>query len=394
MSVTKKDITLFLTLMENPKGSIDELHNMLKLRTKENKVIDQSTISRKIKKFFSDNIVYGVQGQIEGDRLDLERDVYLLEVDDTRWKSNKQILTSFFDSHPYTAFYNTIHGFYKGYYVEFYIPRKSQARKYIKAQISEMKQQKILKSFISIQNIEPYIGSQGYFEFWDPETENWKFSENSQKLMNYLETVYEPIKPVTKKSVLENLDIFDLSIIRELTKNSRRTQKEILDSIINPNKVILENGYDPYETIRDKFPKSKQTISRRFQEIESQGIIMTHRLSFDRISFGLFNQALFTMKNDVHGLTSLVEAIKAKIIPFPCALNANSDYLMFWIHCPPIQIIEISDILSSRFLNVQLSIFGRNPHAYFFYHLNYDPETKYWISDENYVKHQPMEVIR
>lgn len=403
VDLSDKDTKLFLALLEHPLATNDEIAIYLKDNFGE--TINSSTVSRRIKRLKEEGLINRVQAQPNVHKLDLEIDAFIVSIDDTRWNSNIQAFINFLQAHEYTNFYNSIHGATHGFYVEFYVPAKGKVRQMLRYQFRELKKRKIISEYLHIDDIDLHVGTSGRFNRSEGESNqfNWyndsiAWDRNSESIglveaiRTRLKTFHEPLPSIKRKSILKDLTAYDLAILREITKDASQPQKEILNALTNPDYLEEPVPYDPYQSIRQEFPKSKQTLSRRINEIKDLGLIRSYFLSYDRLRFGLFNQALFIMDNDKNGMSALASAIQ-DIVPFPCSLNANDTFIVFWIHCPPVNIIQLSDVFSERFSNVKLHLFGRHPASYPFHNKLFDEKTRYWELNLEKIQNMPLKAI-
>ncbi len=398
MRIKSKDMPLILALLENPTATQQELKDAIKEFA--DHTWDVSNISRKLTKFFDpeDGIMNGVQATFNLSLLNLELHGFVVELEDDAWNRNYDIIHQLVILHPYASYMNKIYGHKNGVYLQFYVPKKSDVGLYIARLLDYLITAKVVKEYDWIKDLDFVISSSGSLGVWDPWTSYWDV--DFDKLEHVLNTVYEPIFIPKRRSVLHKLKDYDMAVIRELSKNLRRSQIEIMESLFGDLKG--EEGYDPYRNVRDKFPKSKQSLSRKIQWIEDFGFIKSKWLMFDREKFGLLNQILFVMDRDEIGLAALVKSIeleveakgmttkgeytkKNKILPYPCNVSVNSDKIVLWLYLQPLDLLKFSDLFTSRFQGVEIYILGVDPKAYYFNNVNFDSDTRQWKTQPVYV---------
>jgi len=398
MRIKIKEMPLILAILQDPTATQQELSDIV--ATFADHTWDISNISRKLSRFFDpkNGIMYEVQPVFNLNLLHLELHGFIIQIEDSEWERNVAIVEKLIKLHPYAIYTSTVYGRYNGLYVQFHNPKKSDVCLYVSKLLDYLQEKKVVKGYQWMPDLQHIIDSNGSLGVWDPWTSYWDV--DFEQLKKLLDGSYDKIWMPRKNNILKKLRDYDLAILRELSKGLKRSQKEVMLSLLG--KKIEEDGYDPYLQFRDSFPKSKQSLSRRISWIEDFGFIKSKWLVFDRERFGLFNQVLFIFDRDESGLHALKKAVeteidrigystkgsytmKNKVLPYPCAINANENKIVLWLNLQPVDLLKFADIFTKKFSNVEMYFLGGDPKSYFFNNFNFDSAKSSWKVDRVYV---------
>ncbi|MCH8906362.1 MAG: Lrp/AsnC family transcriptional regulator [Candidatus Heimdallarchaeota archaeon] len=383
--INQKDFDIILALIENPASTDVEITEFLNNLPNQDKQYVNTTVHRRIKKLEDEEIVLGATAELNNQVLGLEQHSFLISFPTENKTKNMEVFTQFCNEHPYTSYHNRIYGAWNGMYVVFTIPVVTEAERWLIESLNTLKSNSILEDFTHFPKLSRVNGSKGNLKDWDAEFNRWKV--NFSAIFEYLNSSEN--EPILKdkaeiSKVINNLSMFDMILMREFTNNARRSQKEMLADILSSNDYSYE---------RKEIPVTKQSISRRINHLKELNIFESYSLYYSRESFGIFNELLFVGPRDELDIIRLNRIIENGLLPFECNLYELKDKFLFWIVIPPVEALELTELLTSHFDNLQVHFLGRHPARYFFWHRNFDTESKTWKSSEKWMKTVPMDTL-
>ncbi|OLS27371.1 MAG: hypothetical protein HeimC2_12080 [Candidatus Heimdallarchaeota archaeon LC_2] len=391
MPIHQKDFPIFLALMQNPIGNdaeITEIANKILSSSQPTKQFSLTTIHRRIKKMEEQQFLQGVAAYVDYNLLGLEQHIFIIEIEAIDWENNITIMEKYCDLHPYTYFRDRIFGAVDGLICYFTIPDNEKAEILVLKGLNKFKDKKIISKYkhYKMDFRKYYPGS---LEKYKLQTGSWEINFDSiSEIMKKKSNNFQfPI--VKKENILEKLSIYDLAIIREMTRNARRSQNDILEELFNGESVI---GQEYIKYVGD-FPESKQSFSRRLKFLNDRQIFTEYRLHFDLEDFGMFNHILYIFDFESNKLNNLIEIIENGTLPFPCGISASNEKIVVWINLPPNTFTKLTNIILNNFKNVQIFIFGYNLTRYLPWHENLDIKKHEWKSSEEWMISNPMESL-
>jgi hypothetical protein len=277
-----------------------------------------------------------------------------------------------------------------GILCQFNLPDSQEALDHLIETLEYFRGTNLIIKYFHLPNRYKSVGYNANLEKWNAQTNKWRI--DFDKIVDQLEVNKITKKPIEldEESVLDEIQMLDLIILREMTRNSRRSQSDILDYAINHEPLQL---YDNYFSDESQ-PSSKQSFSRRFNFLIDSGIVSHFELAYSRLQFGEFNQALYIGKLESKSIGNLIDCIESDLIPFPCRLSFTPDQFIFWVNFPPAEIIHFPNIMMNYFEDVKVYFLGREPARYLFYHDNFDVETESWKTSHKWMVDEPLEAIR
>jgi DNA-binding Lrp family transcriptional regulator len=386
----KKDLAIILALIQKPMATDPEIKEMIETNPTTNMEISIPTINRRIRSLTEARIVQGALPVISYQRLGMKLHSFLLQVNPEKWGKNTNLLKTFFAAHPYTLFHNEVFGAINGIFCQFNLPDEEEALGFLTESFDYFITENIIIDFIHLPNKYKSVGYNANLERWDAQTNQWyiDFDRITEQLRQN-QTTKRPVE-LDQESILDEIQMLDLIILREMTRNSRRSQSDILDFAKNHEPLHL---YDNYFSDSSQ-PASKQSFSRRFNFLLESGIVSDFELAYSRLHFGEFNQALYIGKFEENSIGNLIDCIESDLIPFPCRLSFTPDDFIFWVNFPPAEIIHFPNIMMDYFQDVKVFFLGRQPAGYLFYHENFDPESKSWKMSHQWMVDQPLEAVK
>ena len=371
-----KDFAIILALLENPIASNSEIKDII-LST-QGIDISEITVARRIKKLEEDNILAGASAEINYSKLDLTLYAYIILLA-PKIMHNSLILRSLLSEHPYILYQNRLFGAFNGLFCQFAIPNSGDAIEHHREFLSELRQSGIILDFFEFKAISKSEIFATKLQYFNLEALSWATPTN------YLEE-YEEGQQSYKagnldNSILDQTDILDIILLRELAMDCRRSNQMIIDYLEDKDNVY--NKYAP-EILMD-LPMSKQTISRRIISLRDNGFHQRYTLWYNREMFGMFNQTLFTFERNDIEVNNLVNFIREKI-PFPGSLLITDTDVLLWLDIPIIEVMKLSELISSRFDQLKVSLLHRKPVTYPLWPANYDAKERNWKTSKDYIQ--------
>lgn len=293
------------------------------------------------------------------------------------WKSfNRWIqeLYQFALDHPYTSYINQVYGSRNGTILQFNIPEKGEQEffhtiTYLKdilgADMILFKDEDF--RFETKINLNHWEGRSWEFDF-----EKWFFGNQNPPWRD--EHQFQPTDP----SILGRMRMEDIIIIRELMINSRRKHTEIIEDI-NQSEEYDEEEKEPFSMQR------RRQISRRFEFIETHGIIEDYELLFDKRYLGIDHFLIFTGQLEKGQAKELKEKIKDPEFPFYSQLRTKANDFYWLVHLPPALISEMTRFIfsiSKTFDILHLDPKPENSFTFPIWHRNFVENQGWKISSE------------
>lgn len=383
--INQKDFDIILALIENPASTDVEITEFLNNLPNKDKQYVNTTVHRRIKKLEDEEIVLGATAELNNHVLGLQQHSFLISFHSENKRKNIEVFTQFCNEHPYTSYRNRIYGAWNGMYVVFTIPDVTEAEHWLIESLNTLKSNSILADFTHFAKLNRINGSKGNLKDWDAEFNRWKV--NFSSIFEYLNSSEKD--PILKGNTeiskeINNLSMFDMILMREFTNDARRSQKEMLADILSSN---------DYSDERKEILGTKQSISRRINHLKELNIFESYSLYYSRESFGIFNELLFIGSNAELDIARLDRIIENGLLPFECNLYHSKNKFLFWIVIPPVEALELTELFTSHFDNLQVHFLGRHPARYFFWHRNFDAVSKTWKSSEKWMKTTPIDAL-
>ncbi len=376
MAVHQKDYPIILSLIENPLATDIEVRN--NIYEKLGKKIAITTVLRRIQRLRKNGVILGASAEINYPRIGLQLCSFIIVPNGDNWKVNIDIIEQMGSAHPYTVYKNRVYGAKNGVFIQFAIPIGSLPL--LLELFENLKDRNIIETYD--QYIHEYSGVPYFTQLskWDLETNSWKVDFND--LNDIFETTPDKfiLEHEKVESIHKELKMLDIVLIREMTRDARRSQMDISRQLQDPTSTIGQE----YSGLTEELNRSKQTYSKRIRDLKSKNVFSHFRLLYDRKQFGMFNQALY-VANISNKLTQLEEAIKSEKLPFPSSMQFTRDKFLYWINIGPIDLMELTDILTHNFTKLKFYLFGRNSSRYYLWHVNYSVENHSWRSSREWM---------
>ncbi len=382
MSIKNKDLPLILALMEDPIAPDSTITKSLNKHLGVNIAI--STVNRRIKKLRKEKIVRGSIGIINHHKIGMKiYNFILIASRSPSWYENIERLERMSDLHPYTSYRNRIYGAVNGLFIQFRLPEGNCSMDLLLELFDKLIDKKIMLRYELFYVGAPICSYNIGLNYWDNEKQSWNYNIHDFYAVledDHSDYYIKPVKFTEQDSILQKLTMFDIILIRELTRNNRRNQQQIREDVINSDNGT-NNIHKEYHRYFDIIPNSKQSFSRRINFLYNSNIFTGSRLDYDRQKFGIFNLVLFTGEYTIKNMGNLLFALSQNYLPFDASIYYNDKQFMIWINLPPVEILLISDLLNNYFDNLKVHLLGRNSFQYYLWHENFNVENHTWKVD-------------
>lgn len=376
--------------------------------------VSLATINRRIRHLEQDGVFLG--GSAEIDRSKLGLTVYsLFVVPHEPRETSMAVLKMLLEEHPYTAYRTEIYGRKNGLYIEFNIPNTKSAEYHLLDLFNQLKQNHIVDTYTSHKIVSIPLRFNVKLSAYNVDTGEWNLEIDDFE--NYLHQIDDPDLDFMEEDIPMDFDFLDIILLREVQRQSRRSQTDVLallDKAMEPSQARLDDerwmelntkGKGGWSTREANFMKSfpplnhwheyqndnlsnlpitKQTISRRLQQLEDQKFIVSYRPRINREKFGLLNQIMIVIQRDDEKISKLSKAID-KSIPFPSSIIFSEDFIFLSMNVPTVYDISILQILANYFDTIDIYFQGRQPRDYPIWHRNYIVDDHTWRDDYDWI---------
>jgi DNA-binding Lrp family transcriptional regulator len=358
IELTRKHLSVLIALQENPLATFEWLSKRVGMSKSIVYGIIQDLLASE-KPFFS------VVANSNLWNLGLENHDVLVAVDDN--ETIKTIETKLCYNHPYTIYHARCFGNTNGMLIQFTMPLDS---KHFLKELFDAVQQ---KQFIQEYTILPFHNSQAIYsapnvDFWNPEVHKWEF--------NWEEWFTAELKPFSLPTpngepgkVKEWLTTTDVRILRELTKNARRKNVEIIDAL---NKA----GYE----------MTPQTFSRRLKMIKKH-CVANYRVFLNPTVFDLYSSILIHGSGKKKDIEDLQKRMLDIPIPFSSTFKTNTNNQLFWyIHLPPSHLSDLLYYLRNRLSDMRFYYVDFNrAQSYLPWPPTFQEEKQQWNQEKSFL---------
>jgi len=279
MEMRFENLKILAALGRNPLGTNLSLCKELGISTQ--------SLKRRLDQLYSQKILLGVSSQISPFAVGLETIAIFAEVSPENWSIFEKVC----DYHPYTRYRIRSFGAVNGIFALFSIPFHTT---HILIDLLEK-----LKRRGNIQNYEleiptsSFITSETDFSYYDVD-KGWSFNwEKWEETLNEAGAVGLESPP---PSVLQRLNETDMRILRQLSINARRKNKEIAEVL----------GIEPYH------------LSRRWKALEKMNVIKSYRVLVGNQLLQITSHAILRCKASNDGVGRIAAAVKQ--LPFQSTL--------------------------------------------------------------------------
>ncbi len=385
MKLKTVDWLILIAMYENPDRTTEEILEEMRKLTDESYSI--ATVSRHIRQLKEEKIVSYAQANIDLRKIGLEMHFFLLIPNEQNKEENIKLLELFFDAHPYTIYRNMVFGDINGMFAMFVLPSDLDSLRYLIHAFDVLKDEyRIISSYEVFPEVQKLDSSRGNISYWNLETKRWNFDPERLRGVFDQPVIKTPLKELSS-TVLHKLNMYDIILIRELTRNTLRSQKEILDDMLN------KYGAE-YSDERKLIDRSQQTISRHLKLLKEEGIYRGSELFINSEHFGLFIQALYIIEYETLEVSQLLKAVEIGAIPFPNSIYQGDHSIFLWLQLPPKDFAEINRIFFEKFSKIRVMVLGPNPMRYYLWHRNYDPQGRQWKSSLEWIATEPLQALQ
>jgi len=343
MTMTFENLKILAALGRNPTGTNQSLCKDVG--------ISSQSLKNRLDQLYSQKILFGVAASVSPFAVGLEAIAVFAEVSPENWGLFEKVC----DDHPYTHYRIRTFGAVNGIFALFSIPFHTT---HIFIDLLEK-----LKKRGSIQNYElavptsSYITSETDFGYYDIDT-GWNF--NWEKWEETLEKDGAVGLESPPPSVLQRLDETDMSILRQLTINARRKNKDIAEVL----------GIEPYH------------LSRRRKALERMKVIKHYRVLVGNQLLQITSHALLSCKasNDVVGRV----AAAVKQLPFQSTLIPVLDGFILYTTTTPLDFPILVTALRKQCTSMEFMWCDyRSGFRYWFYDVPF--QNRQWNADYDYM---------
>lgn len=277
----------------------------------------------------TERYILGVSAIPNVNRIGLEDHTYFVDIEPDSNNNSIKKLFEVADYHPYTSYQNRCFGSVTGSMLQFNIPHDTE--NYMDKLFKE------LKDHINIKKVHHYDHPDVKLNSY-PEIKQWKSDHWDFNFTNWFEeaqsdenTEKQSSEAPSSESLLQELEMTHVILLREQMINSRRKQVELMADIRNSSQYSVEE--------KTLFEKDKQRqVSRDLEFLTNEKIITGHQLLYDRVKFGIFNQLAFYGEMSSEMKDKIIHAFDSNKykLPFRSQLSFYKEKYLWWLNLPPI----------------------------------------------------------
>lgn len=335
MTLTFENLKILAALGRNPTGTNQSLCKDVG--------ISAQSLKNRLDQLYSQKILLGVSATVSPFAVGLEAIAVFAEVSPENWGLFEKVC----DDHPYTRYRIRTFGAVNGIFAIFSIPFHTT---HILVDLLEK-----LKKRGSIQNYElvvptsSYISSETDFGYYNVDT-GWNF--NWEKWEEILEKDGAVGLESPPPSVLPRLDETDMGILRQLSINVRRKNKEIAEVL----------GIEPYH------------LSRRRKALERMNVIKGYRILVGNQLLQITSHAVLRCKASTDEVSRIAAAVK--LLPFQSTL------------IPVLNGFILYTTTTSLDFPILVTALRKQCSSMEFMWCDYRSGYRYWFYDEPFKNHQ------
>lgn len=396
MSISVQDHQLLLALQGDPLAP--DLHLAKKLN------VSPPTIKNRLNKLFEKGILNHtnyVSSTPNPESLGMEHHSVLVSVP----FGHQPTLFNFADYHPYTAYIIACFGGINGFFMQFMIP-KGTSHLLIKG-FQTLDEMGIISDFIHFGGRVTSQRLLADVERWDPIENNWDFDFDQFYNIFQHASTDKIVSPPSISSIHSQASMLDFIILRELTKNARRKQSQILQAIQDAvdnqddeNHLYYVPYIQPSSNSDPSDPRiilDKYLLSERMQFLKENNVVKENALLFTRSKFKLFNRLLFQGQTEPSLSRKLYYSLESRNFPFSTGfeLLEQEGQILWWMNIPPQWVSKFTQF-TQEICGDQLHIMfldNERDYKYYFYHENYDVEEADWKKSYDWIVEKPLAAL-
>ncbi|UJG41647.1 MAG: winged helix-turn-helix transcriptional regulator [Candidatus Heimdallarchaeum aukensis] len=366
----------FQYLQKNPLASFTEIASALGITDKTAKahyniLVSEGYIGKKVGNKAG---LESVQARICVDSIGLK--TYSVFVESNKL-SNIKFLEKLADFHNFTSYRNRVIGSRQGLFLQFNIPQS--AYRYLEDLFTELMKLNIIDSFNTLPSLDYHHSNFPDFTFYDNDKGEWVWQIEDGKInlgswfKHFLTMSFENnYQPHQCKNVMEKLTEIDLLLLRQLTKDAREFSK-----------IELAN----------KFSVSPATITRRIKFL-NDNVIKEYRLGYRRAKVQFVDLIMFRAYCSDEVKFKLYKLLHDSPVPFDSGFVLLEDGFLWRLNLPPVYTSAFSNLLWGICDKLEYYHLDHiHSMLYWFYHKNFDTETKSWKAGKEEVFDQPIEWV-
>lgn len=209
-----------------------------------------TTYSKRLKKLYKTKVLLSISAEVNYPALGLEPVFYFLE-SPFRFVKNVELAL---DLHPYTRYRVRSLGAMNGLYTLFAVP--AGAVQLLNEFIEELVRLGYVEDYYFYLSTGPWAYSETDFQYFNLDDGSWSFDWNRWELDVLLDSPPHSCTEGCPSSVLHELDVRDMRILRQLSMNAARRKKDIASEAKIPDyhlsrrwKKLEKNVIDNYRVV-------------------------------------------------------------------------------------------------------------------------------------------------
>ncbi|WP_371805437.1 winged helix-turn-helix transcriptional regulator [Candidatus Lokiarchaeum ossiferum] len=365
-NLKQEELKILMEFQENPFITFEELAQKTK--------ISKSVVFRTIKKFEDPSLkpAYLTIVAIPNLRaLNFENFEVFVEAEQTH--QIKSIIT-LCEEHPYIWYYARCYGKINGFSIQYRTPKGT--RHQIQELLDILKTKNLIQNYYVLNFEENVIYTHPQVKNWDMETLSWNFDWNEWFLKKIEKIPIQQQQKNREKRLLTNLKQIDLLILKELLRNSRRKNIEMIQ-------CMKTNGW---EISQQQFSKKANYLKEVF--------ILDYRAEIHPETLDILTPVLLWGRGEQEEILKLAVKIKHFPIPFISTFKYNKTLVYWYLHLSTFQLAEL--LLNLRPILSEIHFFFIDfPHSEKFSleTSNFNENQHDWIQTDQFIIYDVLEKI-
>jgi len=271
------------------------------------------------------------------------------------------------DLHPYTRHRVRCLGSTNGLFMIFGIPIGTELQ--LTEFFDALKGLGLVDNYRILRTTAEPVYRNADFSFYDPQSDDWRFKTRNwdRRLNSDRSRELHQFAP----SVLSEVDLRDLKLLRLLTEDARRPQKLLSKELRVP----------------------EYHISRRMRFILENGIVPSFEVFLGRKLFRFAPGALFEANCSLETTRAIAAGLRK--LPFQASLFPTGDGFLFYCGLPTALFTEIGTVIleRSKAVNMMWTDYD-NSCRYYFDETPYVEKTGQWRADRQFLVNEPLSSLK
>jgi len=351
------DCQVLGAVAENPVSSLEVIGKAANL--------SPSGVAKRIRSLVARGILFTkfVEAQVSYPAVDLDLQVVFVESSPSAWK----LVEESCNMHPYTTYRVRCLGAVNGFFLNFAIPHGTTST--LIRFLDGLKEIEAVDNYSAKMPIAQPNYSENNTRDYNPSTREWNFDWKAwgAKIPEYSQRLDEP-----QPSVLHDLDLADMKILRSLSIDAREEKKVICEKV----------GVRDYD------------LSRRLEFYERNRVIRHHKVINERSILGLVSEVILRCRASLKVTEALAGAMATQ--PFQSTFYPMEEGFVLAMNIPSPSLTTLVTIMQQYCESVETIWCDYTSSLRYYFDnepSNYIPPSS-WNADRDYMLESVLQKVR